>query len=193
MDFRVSRDIRPTLMRVAVAACIVVPVIAPAQLAGATPYNETVPYSFQGGVDGADPLAGLIFDSSGALYGTTWGGSAFKLTPPAAGQTQWTETVLYSFKGGADGDYPAAGLIFDTYGALYGTTAAGGSANLGTVFKLTPPAAGQTQWTEAVLYSFKGGRAGVGPQGGLIFDTHGALYGTTVRGGGTYTAAWRSS
>jgi uncharacterized repeat protein (TIGR03803 family) len=61
----------------------------------------------------------------------------FKLTPPAAGQTQWTETVLYRFTGGADGTYPLASLIFDVNGALYGTTNLGGASNWGTVFKLT--------------------------------------------------------
>jgi hypothetical protein len=67
----------------------------------------------------------------------------FKLSPPAAGETQWTETVLYSFKGGNDGASPQAGLIADANGALYGTTVEGGAAGCfgegcGTVFKLVP-------------------------------------------------------
>ncbi|MFY9629877.1 MAG: choice-of-anchor tandem repeat GloVer-containing protein, partial [Methylocystis sp.] len=109
--------------------------------AGQPQWTETVLHSFQGSPsDGVYPLAGLNFDSSGALYGTTfYGGSAgagtvFKLMPPAptvVGRQQWTETVLYSFKGGSDGADPWAGVIFDTHGALYGTT-----WGIGTVFKL---------------------------------------------------------
>ncbi len=98
------------------------------------------------------------------------------------------ETVLYSFKGQPDGANPQGTLIADTQGALYGTTVNGGSHNHGTVFKLAPPAAGQTQWTESVLYSFTGGADGGTPVAGLILDTHGALYGTTQSGGSSYNA-----
>jgi uncharacterized repeat protein (TIGR03803 family) len=160
--------------------------------------TETVLHKFKGGNDGANPHAGLISDSTGALYGTTWrgGGSGcvgglgcgtvFKLTPPAAGQTKWTKEILYRFQGGSDGEAPLAPLTLDSTGALYGTTEAGGvSFGLGTVFKLTPPAAGQTLWTETILYRFGGvGGDGVGPEAGLIFGSKGALYGTTAGGGG---------
>ena len=148
-------------------------------------------YSFQGRPDGVAPLAGLIADKQGALYGTTTGGgtvnngTVFKLTPPAKGQTVWTETVLYGFKGGSDGGYSDAGLIADNSGTLYGTTNGGGIGNdAGTVFKLTPPAKGQTTWTETVLYRFcslPNGSDGVTPLAGLIADKQGALYGTTQR------------
>jgi uncharacterized repeat protein (TIGR03803 family) len=151
-------------------------------------WTEIVLYSFTGGSgDGANPYGGLIFDASGALYGTTnAGGTAalgtvFKLTPPATSGGAWTESVLYSFKGGSDGANPYAGLIFDGSGALYGTTNAGGTPGFGTVFKLTPSGGA---WTESVLYSFKGGSDGANPYyGALIFDTSGALYGTTNAGG----------
>ncbi len=145
----------------------------------------TTLHSFTGGTDCAHPYAGLIFDQNGALYGTTYDGGAlhqgtvFKLTPPAVGQTAWTETVLHSFTGGTDGAHPYAGLIFDQNGALYGTTVVGGASDFGTVFKLTPPATGQTAWTETVLQSFRGGTDGAYPLAGLIFDQNGALYGTT--------------
>ena len=99
-------------------------------------------------------------------------------------RAQAAETVLYRFKDGSDGALPSAGLIFDARGALYGTTAVGGTLNRGTVFKLTPPSLGlQTQWTETVLYRFKGGSDGAGPYAGLILDARGALYGTTQAGG----------
>jgi uncharacterized repeat protein (TIGR03803 family) len=162
---------------------------------GQTVWTETVLYSFAGGSDGATPVAGLIADNSGALYGTTrFGGSSgngtvFKLTPPAKGQTVWTETVLYRFAGGNDGRLPYASLIADNSGALYGTTQRGGSGcpqdyGCGTVFMLTPPAKGQTVWTETVLYRFTGGSDGASPLAGLIADKQGALYGTTAVGGG---------
>ena len=166
---------------------------------GLTAWTETVLHRFTGGFtggsDGADPIAGLIADKEGALYGTTQGGgtggagAVFKLTPPAKGQTAWTETVLHSFTN-SDGSSPNAGLIADNSGALYGTTAGGGSAFSGTVFKLTPPAKGQTAWTETVLYSFTGGSDGGEPLGNLIFDNQGALYGITL-GGGTRVAGTR--
>jgi hypothetical protein len=96
------------------------------------------------------------------------------------------ETVLYKFTGfPADGSSPPAGLIADKQGALYGTTRLGGTSGgvegFGTVFKLTPPAKGQTAWTETVLYNFTGD--GFSPRAGLIADKHGALYGTTILGG----------
>jgi uncharacterized repeat protein (TIGR03803 family) len=160
--------------------------------------TETVLHNFKGGSDGASPHAGLISDSTGALYGTTWRGggtgcvagngcgTVFKLTPPAAGQTKWTKEILYRFQGGSDGEAPLAPLTLDSKGALYGTTSAGGGTfGPGTVFKLKPPAAGQTQWTEKILHRFTGaGGDGDGPVAGLVFDGKGALYGTTSGGGG---------
>ena len=84
---------------------------------------------------------------------------------------------LYNFTGGADGGNPATGLTFDSAGNAYGTTAAGGDYDFGTVFMLTP--SGQ----ETVLYSFTGGGDGLDPHGGVILDSVGNLYGTTVAGG----------
>jgi uncharacterized repeat protein (TIGR03803 family) len=159
--------------------------------------TESVLYKFNGGSDGANPHAGLISDSKGILYGTTWHGggtgcggkgcgTVFRLVPPIPPATKWTEQVLYRFQGGSDGAAPFAGLVLDSKGALYGTTLAGGvSFGLGTVFKLTQPAPGHTQWAEQVLYRFTGtGTDGAGPQAGLVFDSTGALYGTTSGGGG---------
>ncbi len=167
--------------------------------AGETRWTETVLRRFKGIPDGAHPVAGLIMDANGALYGTTdFGGGAclsygcgtvFTLVPPAAGETRWIEKVLYRFQDGADGGFPAAGLIMDANGAaLFGTTLTGGrgcnATGCGTVFELTPPAAGETRWTETVLYRFKGGSDGAYPLAGLIMDASGALYGTTNLGGG---------
>jgi uncharacterized repeat protein (TIGR03803 family) len=151
---------------------------------------ESVLHDFTGIVngDGAAPSAGLIFDQAGNLYGTTYdggaqeGGTVFKLTPNPNGN--WTESVLHSFSGG-DGAMPAAGLIFDQAGNLYGTTVGGGINNCGgfgcgVVFKLSPNPDGS--WTESLAYSFNGGTDGIYPSAGVIFDKTGNLYGTKYGG-----------
>jgi uncharacterized protein YceK len=154
-------------------------------------------YAFMGGKDGSYPQSGLLLDTSGALYGTTYDldgnaackiggcGTVFKLSPPAAGGTSWTKTELVSFAMKKHGAYPAAGLIGDPSVALYGTTESGGGLRRGAVFKLTPPGAGSTAWTETVVYSFKGGADGAAPLAGLIAGANGVFYGTTVSGGAT--------
>src|SRR6266568_2312173 len=137
-----------------------------------------VNHSFQGPPDGANPFAGLILDRAGNLYGTTEsgggtnnGGTIFQIT--SAG----TETVLYRFAGGNDGEHPGANLLSDATGNLYGTTQGGGQFNLGTVFKYS--ATGQ----ETVLYTFTGGADGGTPKCHLIRDGQGNLYGTAESGG----------
>jgi uncharacterized repeat protein (TIGR03803 family) len=156
---------------------------------GGKDWKETVLHAFTGNtVEGGYPLAPLIIDAAGTLYGTVnfgggWGnGTAFALSPPVVGASDWTETVLTSFDG-PDGVYPAAGLISDASGALYGTTTMGGVRGEGAVFKLTPPAAGATGWTETVLHSFTGGTDGGIVPHPLAIDSHGALYGVAVTGG----------
>jgi uncharacterized repeat protein (TIGR03803 family) len=136
--------------------------------------------------DGFAPGPNLIFDKAGNLYGVAelggdsdWG-TVFKLSPNSDGK--WTETVLYSFKGGADGAVPN-GVIFDPEGNLYGATfEGGGSANQGTAFKLTANSDGT--WTHSVLYNFcslSGCSDGLAP-GEVILDQAGNLYGAA--GGG---------
>lgn len=154
-------------------------------------WTETVLRSFdissKGG--GVYPLSSLIFDTGGHLYGTTqqggfYGfGTIFRLTPGSNGK--WTEEALHNFNhNGKDGFYPSGGLIFDAAGNLYGITAGGGAYGYGTVFKLAPGTGGK--WTESLLHSFNNAN-GAGPQTGLIFDTVGNLYGTTLYGGASGT------
>jgi uncharacterized repeat protein (TIGR03803 family) len=164
---------------------------------GSSPWNETVLYAFTGVDDGESPLASLIFDSKGNLYGIAFGGKAgygvaFELTPPSGGSGPWNEAVLYTFHSRSDGAYPYAGLIFDSKGNLYGTTSNGGDTSgsnckatrgCGVVFELSPPTGGSGMWTETTPYSFTGGSDGGYPDAGLIFDSKGNLYGTTGQGG----------
>jgi len=152
-------------------------------------WSETVLYRFTGGSDGAAPGSNLIFDAVGNLYGTTSGGgdassdgTVFQLTPPSTQGAAWTETVLYRFAGGSDGKTPVAGLVSDQASNLYGTTLFGGTTDAGTVFQLTPPAIGDSTWTETVLHTFGRGNDGLDPEAGLIRDNRGALYGTTTSG-----------
>jgi uncharacterized repeat protein (TIGR03803 family) len=134
------------------------------------------------------PAAALIADSSGALYGTTElggaakQGSVFKLSPPAAGQTAWTETELYEFEGGADGATPKAPVAFGPEGVLYGTTYGGGTNSYGTIFQLTPPASGTGPWTKTILFNLTPQSGGT-PVDGVLVSPSGALYVTTLQGG----------
>jgi uncharacterized repeat protein (TIGR03803 family) len=156
-------------------------------------WTEKVLHNFSGR-DGGGPKAGLIFDASGNLYGTTaFGGdfnfgTVFRLVPVGGGG--WTENVLHNFTGGSDGGVPLSGLVFDSAGNLYGTAYDGGvtsacvfvaSSGCGTVFQLTPMSSGT--WNENVLYAFLGGNDGYNPDAGLILDAGGNLYGTTTSGG----------
>jgi uncharacterized repeat protein (TIGR03803 family) len=142
--------------------------------------NETVLYSFTGGSDGGYPLAGVIRDSKGNLYGTTNGGGASGAGVVFKVDTFGNETVLYSFTGGSDGGYPLwVVLVRDSAGNLYGTTNGGGASGAGVVFKVN--AAGN----ETVLHSFTGGADGGNPYAGVILGPEGNLYGTTAFGGET--------
>jgi len=139
--------------------------------------KETVLYSFTGGADGRNPYAGFVLDAAGNLYGTTKYGGASGAGTVFKVDIKGKETVLHNFSGGADGEYPSAGLVRDAAGNLYGTTAGGGASGDGTVYKVG------TTGKEAVLYSFRGGVDGEYPYAGLIQDAAGNLYGTTSYGG----------
>jgi uncharacterized repeat protein (TIGR03803 family) len=156
--------------------------------------DEAVIYSFKGTPDGANPQGRLVSDDQSVLYGATEHGglddkkgntygTIFQLTPSAAEKPKWSHKVLYRFKGGHDGASSLGGLIIDHQGALYGTTPFGGDSNHGDVFKLTPSADKEAEWTKTVLYNFKGAPDGAIPKSHLVFDNQGAIYGTTTEGG----------
>ena len=154
-------------------------------------------YTFQGGSDGAYPGASVVIGTSGILYGTTslggnpgcaagmGCGTVYQLQPQSRAchsvLCPWTKTVLYRFTGEQDGANPAYGqLAFDHSGNIYGTTGGGGNNGSGVVYQLTHSSGG---WQESVLHSFDGMGDGLEPQSGVVFDSQGNLYGTTVRGG----------
>jgi uncharacterized repeat protein (TIGR03803 family) len=152
-------------------------------------WTESVLYSFAGGTDGATPYAGVTFDASDNLYGTTTAGgasSAGTVFQLANSNGTWTENVLYSFTGGSDGANPLwCGVIFDATGTLYGMTSGGGSQEVGVVYKVTPNSGGG--WTYGLLHTFTGGKDGSYPLAGtLTFDTAGNLYGATSDGVDNY-------
>jgi hypothetical protein len=174
-------------------------------------WKEQVLYSFQGGTnDGANPAGGVVFDAQGNLYGaTTQGGltvcaiggecgTVYQLSPPTQKGGSWAETIIYKFQGqeANDGGLPNGGLIIDASGNLYGVTAYGGSgdcvllglrAGCGTVYELSPPQQKGDAWTETILYSFPTAKQGYLPNGDLVFDGAGNLYGATEFGGGKGT------
>ena len=169
---------------------------------------ETTLYQFTGGTSSSGeagfPRGKLVFDAAGNLYGVAEGGAngfgaVFELSPPATEGGSWTESLLYSFKGGrTDGalvtlpwspeGMPAEGVVFDGSGNLYGVMPFGGSGlqlfgycqyGCGVVYKLSPPTTVGGAWTESVLHAFKVAQGAVYPVGTPIFDAKGNLYGAT--------------
>jgi hypothetical protein len=196
------------------AQCGIVYQLSPPKQEGGA-WTETVLYVFKGQKygDGSSPAGTLLIDSSGNLYGGTgYGGTGdcmllggavgcgtvYELSPPKQKGGAWTEKVLYSFKGGKDGQLAGETLTFDSLGNLYGATYFGGGFGscdapyylyCGTIYKLTPPKMTGGRWSERVLHSFRGVVAdeqlgdGAGPNGELVLDNKGAIYGTTYIGG----------
>jgi len=152
---------------------------------GSGGWNDTALHNFQGGTnDGYSPLAGIVLDAAGNIYGTTIQGggtqceegcgTAFELSPNGSGG--WNESVLYRFcsqTNCTDGYSPYSQLVFDNSGNLYGTTGGGGSDDTGTVFELLPN--GNGGWNHSILCG-----SGLGyPEAGVILDKVGNIYGTS--------------
>jgi hypothetical protein len=157
---------------------------------GQTDWTEQTIWGFQGGTDGASSYAPPTLGKGGVVYGTTAyggnsnGGTVFALSPPAHGGTNWSEQIIAAFSSNGTNNVPYAPVIIDKAGALYGTTSGNfdGSA-AGAVFRVVPPATGQTTWTLETLFAFLGGKTGSVPYAGLTADSRGVLYGTTYQGG----------
>jgi uncharacterized repeat protein (TIGR03803 family) len=177
--------------------------VPPAQKGGA--WKENILYMFRG-TDGSNPEGGVILDAAGNVYGTTaYGGSGpctlfgstvgcgvvYEMIRPAQAKGTWKEKILYNFQGDRDGQFPIGDLVFDKAGNLYGATQFGGGygscdapfyQHCGTIFELVAPKTKGGKWTEKLLHSFKAGKDGANPNGGLVFDRKGAIYGTTYSG-----------
>ncbi len=152
-------------------------------------------YEFEGGSDGGKPKSQVVFGPDGALYGTTqWGhGAVFSLRAPAticrAVSCRWTETVLYSFQGGNDGEKPGYGaLVFDRQGNLYGTTLDGGRFGAGTVFGLTRSGGA---WQKGVIYHLPGDQSIQCAPVGVAFDNSGNLWGTAFGCANTFGTVFK--
>ena len=189
-----SRDVSTIVFVLAFVSCV----FFAAQIGFAQTF--TVIHNFTGEADGSNPVAGLVFDARGNLYGTadTGGrgncspqngcGVVFKMSHAGSG---FIFSTLYSFLGGNDGAGPYGRVVIGSNGSLYGGTVGGGSINCpggcGTVYNLRPPptacASVSCPWQETVLYRFQGSPDAFYPTGDLIFDQAGALYGTTYVGG----------
>jgi uncharacterized repeat protein (TIGR03803 family) len=140
-------------------------------------WTRNILYEFHGN-DGSLPEGGVVFDSAGNLYGATYYGGSnnlgviYKLSPAPG---LWTQTILHTFQGGTDGEYPPGLLTMDASGNLYGVAQGGGMGSPGTVFELSPPGT----WSFQTLYSPLNNPS----DGGLLLGSSGNIYGTTRNGG----------
>jgi hypothetical protein len=174
--------------------CSLLPIVLMLIIPASAEWQEKVLYSFQGGANGSVPAGGVVFDKAGNLYGVTFDGVVFQLTPPVQKSRAWTENILYVFQGVSkrDGSTPSGGLVIDSAGNLYGVTAYGGTGNCvllgnlvgcGTVYEISPPKEKGGAWKETILYSFPTAKEGYLPNGDLVFNGGGNLYGATTFGG----------
>jgi uncharacterized repeat protein (TIGR03803 family) len=176
----VSKSILQTAKAMLMIAAVFLPMAAAAQSGGEADTYRVL-YGFKGQPDGALPIAGVIRDQNGNLYGTTQLGGTGTCSGnfPGCGTVfsvdpNGKETVLYGFAGHpTDGESPRGALVRDATGNLYGTTYEGGTSGFGTVFEL------DSSGKETVLYNFTGGAGGSFPLGSLIQDANGNLYGTS--------------
>jgi hypothetical protein len=163
-------------------------------------FTTNVIHTFEGGADGSYP-GGLVMDGEGRIFGLTAGGgdlscnpttgcgTVFALLPPAKRGGVWTHYVLFNFEGSTNGASPYFPLALDANHNLYGIALGAGSQSCppgicAMVFELSPPAKLGGAWTETVIHTFQGGNDAAYPQGTLVLDSHGSLYGTSIQGGG---------
>lgn len=149
-------------------------------------------YQFAGGVSSQHPIAGVTVDARGNLFGTTaWGGGS-RTGSGTAYELQRTNSgfvfhMLHAFGNGVDGSFPWAGVTIGPDGSLFGTTYTGGTTQNGVIYNLRPPAtfcgSASCAWRESILYNFTRGSDGGDAQGGVVFDSHGNMFGSNVNGG----------
>jgi hypothetical protein len=151
-------------------------------------YTETIVYDFGAYThDATNPFSPVVFDAQGNIYGTAGGGTygfgtVFELSPNSSGG--WTESILYNFTGGANGQYPGP-IAWDSHGNLFGPADGGSTAcnaGCGLIFELSPSSGGG--WTQTVLYTFTNGTDGGEPVGPLAIDANGNMFGVTQVAGG---------
>jgi uncharacterized repeat protein (TIGR03803 family) len=149
-------------------------------------WSEEVLHSFASGRDGVQVAGGVVLDAAGNLYGATFVGGThndgiiYELSPQIGGS--WTEDILHNFAGGnGDGRLPEAGVTLDAAGNVYGTTSTGGPYERGMAFKLAPLGGGV--WTFTGLHVFGNNLDGASPEGEVVLDASGNVYGTTYDGG----------
>ena len=153
--------------------------LEPRMLLSGNTYNFINLFNFGSGAGGSNPYATLVADSQGDLFGTTSAGGAngkgslFEI--PANSLVPQT---FYSFTGSPDGSAPNAGVVFDSDGNMFGTTATGGANGKGVVWEVVA-----STNTLTVIYSFTGGTDGATPAGNLVINANGDLIGTTTAGG----------
>ncbi len=154
---------------------------------GGTAWTRTVIARF--GEFDADPAGGLLPGAGGVLYGTASGfgdrtpGAVYELTPPAHGATRWKTQTLFQFNG-SNGATPTGALTADGSGGFYGADFNGGAYGYGTLFHLLPPGNGNKQWSLTTLRDFKlvpDKPSAIQPNGGLLLDAKGSLYGTAFQ------------
>jgi uncharacterized repeat protein (TIGR03803 family) len=140
-------------------------------------WTENILYNFGNGTDGATPVAGVTFDASGNLYGTTSAGGAhgYGRVFELSAANSWAETVIHDFANQDDGATPYAGLVAGPSGVFYGAATDGGSNGGGTVFELTPSGG---SWNFSVIYSVPGWGIS-GTFRNVLVDSKGTIYGTT--------------
>ena len=145
--------------------------------------QEIILHNFQS-TDGQEPASELTFDSEGNLYGSTFMGGTlgygvvYKMIPGSEG---WSESVLFDFNG-INGNLPSGNVVLDSAGNFYGTAYMGGAFGIGAAFELSPSGGGE--WNFAGLHDFSNhGGDGTYPHAGMVFDSQGNLYGTTLGGG----------
>ena len=164
-------------------------------------WKESVIHAFTGAGDGSQPT-GVIFDTSGNLYGGTGlggpagGGTVYELTPPSSPGGTWTEQILYSFTGAADGSAPTGPPAIGPSGVLYGLATYGGIVNqycsdgCGVIYALAPPSSPGADWTEQTIYQFTAGSDGANPFGTVVIGKKGQLYGTASISSDSNGSVW---